>query len=92
MLSPGYNERRPAVLQRSPVELLYWNAFQVDSLETTNIDGADPIAFGVRAFAVGVDAAHSTELVLDYVLVERVGGDVRLRGEQLQFFARHEPQ
>jgi hypothetical protein len=52
------------------------HAFQIDSFEATNVDGSHPIALGVGAFSVGVNAARLAEAVLDNVLVESVRGDL----------------
>jgi len=66
--------------------------FQIDSFETANIDRGHRIALWVGAFAVRVNAARPAKAVLDSVLVERVGADVRFRCEQAELVARHKPQ
>ena len=79
------------ILHRSSVEVLNRNAFQIDSFEAANIDCRHPIAFGIGAFSVRMNAARLTKSVLDNVLVERVRADVFFRCERMQLFTRHKP-
>jgi hypothetical protein len=80
------------VLQRPSVEVLNRNAFQVNSIEAANIDRAYPIALGIGAFSVRMNATRLAKTVLDNVLVEGVRADVVIRCQHAQLVPRHEPQ
>jgi hypothetical protein len=80
------------LLQRPSVEVLNRNAFQVNSFEAANIDYGHPIALGIGAFSVRVNAALLAKVVLDNVLVERVRANVLFRCAHAQLLARHKPQ
>jgi hypothetical protein len=63
-------------LQRPSVEVLHRDAFQIDSLETANIDGGHSIALWIDAFPVGMNATRKAKAVFDNVLVEGICADV----------------
>jgi hypothetical protein len=80
------------ISQRSSVEVLHRNAFQVDSFEAADIDCGDPVALWIGAFSVRVNAARRAKAVLDNVLIERVRAEVVFRCEQAQSVMRHKPK
>src|SRR5690554_3111411 len=85
--------RRFHVASKSPaIDVLDGDGVEVDSVEAADIDGGHPVAGGVAAFAVGMNAALGTEAVFDDVFVERIGGGVLLRCQQPQAVPRHEPE
>jgi DNA-directed RNA polymerase subunit N (RpoN/RPB10) len=85
-------EWTPLISQRSSVEVLNRNAFQVNSFEAANIDCGHPVAFWIGTFSVRVNATRLAKAVLDDLLVERVRADVLFRCEHVELFARHKPQ
>jgi hypothetical protein len=64
------------ISQRPAVEVLNRDAFQVDSFEAANIDGAHSIALRIDAFSVRVNATRLAKAVFDDVLVEGICTDV----------------
>jgi hypothetical protein len=83
---------RSLISQRSPVEALHRDVFQIDIFEAANIDRGHSIPLRINAFSVGVNAARPAKAVLDNVLVECVRADLPFRCEQAQLFAGHEPE
>jgi len=83
---PDPSSKRPAV------EMLHLNFFQVDSIETTNINCRHPIAFRIDTFAKRMDAAGRAKAMFNDMLVERVGADIVFRRNQAHLIARHKPQ
>src|SRR5688572_23042544 len=78
--------------KRAAVEMIDMYRAQVDTLETTDVDGGRRIAFRIDALAKRVNAAARAEPVLDDVLVERVRAQSGFRRRETQLVARHEPQ
>lgn len=72
--------------------MLHRHFFQVDIFQAADIDRGRRVAFGIRTFGIGMDAAHWAEAVLDDVLVECMGADVFFGREQLQLVTGCEPQ
>src|SRR6266403_6139370 len=79
-------------LHRPSVEVLNWNALQINSFEAANIDCGHPIALWIGPFSVGMNAAGLAKAVLDDVLVEGVRADILFRCEHVQLFPWHKPQ
>jgi hypothetical protein len=77
--------------QRSSVEVLNRNAFQVDSFQAANINCGHSIALWIGAFTVRVNATGLAKMVLDNVLVECIRAEVPIRREQAKLLARDKP-
>src|SRR5882672_10131563 len=83
--------RSPGLLASSVVG----NDFQgreVQSVHAADVDRGGRRALAVRAHAEGRAAAVGAKMVLDMMLVERVGPQVRLGGAKPQLVARREPE
>jgi hypothetical protein len=84
--------RRLLTSKRAAVEVLYGYRGQVDILDAPDIDGCHGFAIRTDAFPIRMDAARRAETVLDDVLVERVDSGRVVRRQEMQMFARHEPE
>src|SRR5579862_616081 len=71
--------------------MLCRDTFELDPLQTPNVDGGRAHSFGIGTLAVWMDAADRTVAMLDCMLVEQVGAGVLLGREQSQFVAWHKP-
>jgi hypothetical protein len=72
--------------------MLNRNTLQINTFKAANIDCGHPIALGIDAFSVRVNAASGAKAVLDHMFIERVRTDARFGREYAQLFSRHKPE
>lgn len=77
---------------RSTVVEFHRHGAQVDVFQAADVDGRHGGAVRSLAFTEGMHAAGGTEVMLDHMLVEGIGGQRGVRVVQLQLVAGHEPQ
>src|SRR5690606_30423316 len=78
--------------ERFSVNRIALDAGQIEILQAAHIDGCRPGAVWIGAESERRTAAALAELMLDDVLVERVGAQARLAALQCELLRRHERQ
>src|SRR5262245_38463937 len=87
-----YSSRSKCGSEVLAVHLLHRNLLDVEVFQAADVDRGHRVAGAILAPGKRLDAAMLAEAVLDDVLVERIGSEIRLAAQQREFFPRGEPQ
>jgi len=85
-------QQRICSLQRPSIKLLHRYYFEVQSVQTTNIDRCYRSTLRVNPFGVRMNTARWAKPMPDYVFVKLISADVFIRRLDRQLLARDEPQ